>query len=324
MNVQFRRSPKLIFFSFFLCGFGVLTALSSCQKAVGVADLEPPSEQGTRTLPVQIGIHYLPGDYTETISLQYDTIHHAIRLFIDDTTTATPYDQLRQTYEYNPQGYLIRYTQYSADNIIEATDIIRSSDPTSFMIIKDYGAADFRDSAIWRISTSTTGYQVKKMQVSGSGQDPDLGIVYHYTTQWQLDSIQYLGYYASDHFQYDEGRLTGYTGGFYDGMVTMQLDYQSALPAAGKDDLLQLLLGRDYYLEPIRELYFLNLFLDPGRFALSGTDPNYPAALSYTHLNPGESHTSNQIYDFERNTDGQLTRILVDDDGNRAEITFKY
>lgn len=124
--------------------------------------------------------------------------------------------------------------------------------------------------------------------------------------------------------QYDEGRLTGYSGSFCHGMVSMQLNYQSAPPAAGKEDLLQQLLGIDYYLEPIRELYFLNLFMDHGRFVLSGTDPNYPAALSLTHLNTGESHSSNQIYDYSWNSTGELARIEISDDGDRQRLRSNF
>src|SRR5215217_1889551 len=162
---------KNIFFCLLvLCAF----AVQSCKKETAIDSIQQPVDTTQETggadssfLPRSITV--ASPDFEEgslTVGFKYLPDVHQIKIYLDDTLTADPYDKLVLTYFYNNDGYFIKREGYDATGSINSTlSVERSSDNTLKTLIawekdtvlhqtsSDTFAVSFSDSGSFKIMT---------------------------------------------------------------------------------------------------------------------------------------------------------------------------
>lgn len=304
------------------------TCIISCQKAVGDPQPDTPPVEAGASLPSRIEHHYIAENLTEVYSIQYDTANQAIRIFLDDTTTANPYDALRAQYDYNEAGYLVK-CQLIYEVQERSTSVISRDANNQIRYITELDVfPQDTDTTFFTYSPSPAGTVVETdYHYPAGGQSYFSRKRFTYSSQWQLLQVEELEkapYIAN--FQYSQDLLTGYVetlnGTAYD---STHLEYTSGLPDGGVDRLHQLLCGKDHYLIQIKGLNFFNLIGDGDYFYLSVSDPQHPTRYSSVWLDPDNGPSASvTTYTYQVNSAGQVIRIAIGDEDYPEEVILRY
>lgn len=128
-----------------LCLCALFTiAFQACQKEVSIDTIVAPTDTLQETdsadssfLPHSIAVLSPdPDDNNFVLSLKYLSNEHQIQVYLDDTTTANPYDSHLLTYFYNNAGYFMKREWYDATGkVTESFSAARESDNTLKTII---------------------------------------------------------------------------------------------------------------------------------------------------------------------------------------------
>ncbi len=315
--------------------FGVifLFALVSCQKAVEQMEeeeepIEEPAEEIISRLPKLI-IYKEPADnYSEVWSIKYDTVNRRIAIYHEDTTNAVPFDRIKEVYKYNKDGYLIEHFDYLDGQDYESTYITRHANNQIMEVSRYPGDVSTSDTFYYSYQQNGNDLKVKVRLRNNAGtpQDyPNRERDYTFNSSFQLTSIYYQPIDASILFSYTQGKLNRLYGSGPEWEYEELITYATGTQPYKVDSLKQFLLGRDYYIVAIQDLYFLPLFMSQGNFMLSATDPNLPSRLVTTTRNPIEGElTEAREYAFEMNSKGVPVKMTATYEGETSIIEFRY
>ncbi len=298
----------------------------ACQKQISSLDEEEEIEQPEEViqqLPKQFVLKHFTDAYIEVWSMQYDTVNRRINVYYDDTTNANPYDALKASYQFNASGYLIKFID--SDGTDEETSIIardannriryitnhdeyfRNPD-TSFYTYENIG-----DSV--RVSIDRHGYFDQDVEKSS----------YVYT--YKNNSLQNLRLNSSNFlytFQYQQNKLTNMEWVRNGDFIRMAMTYQTPAPDESRDLFQELILGKDHYLQDIRDMYFFFLFKDSRFLTLSASDPHHLASFSFAYKSEDDEGTFGTVCTYEFNDKGQPVSIFMESDEYTAQYLIRY
>lgn len=310
-----------IYLSLFVSVFA-LTFFASCQKDVKPTDEE--IDDIVKQLPQQIFYAEPDDDFFEAWSLQYDTLNRKINVYLDDTTNSNPYDALKHSYEYNTSGYLVKYSRYDEDDPTPLISVIErdASNRIKYITNHDMFIGE-NDSSFYKyeaVGDNLTTIVSRKSRSGGRFNDT-------YTYKGQL-----LQSFRPDDmdFQYDyiynQQKLTsmGYGG---DGeKYSFSFTYGSGQPDRKADHLLELVLGKDHYLQDIRDFYFFFLFKDRKYITVSASDPHHPTVLvdQYETDNGGVEWSDTRTYSYQFNEQQLPVLITGQFESFRSIYTIRY
>ena len=261
---------------------GFLLTISSCKKD---ADQVPPEtiDSLKSVLPKQI-ILQEEGSEAEVVSIKYDTLNHKIELYEDDTTNSNPYDKLAVSFSFNNDGYLINYIVNTSglDNDFENTtiNINRKADNKINYIAYDDSDYDERDTTFYTYQSESSGTKITTNGIAGYFEG---STIYRYDNNYNL--LEYQGEYANATFQYNPNNSISKMVGSGIGDNVADFSYSSGIPDDKEDLLCRLLIGKDYYLSDLKELYPFNFYLDPDydNYMISATNPYHLTRMKDTH-----------------------------------------
>lgn len=295
----------------------LVSLFCSCEK-----DVEPTNEEIVdiiKQLPKQI-LYSEPNDVlSEVWSIQYDSLNRKINIFIDDTTNSNPYDQLKYSYEYNTAGYLVKYT-HNEDSFWEESTTIDRDANNRIRYISDHDVfSSDPDTSFY--SYDITGNSIKTTVTRKSEAFGTFSDVYTYAGE-VLQSMHPLGVGISYNYTYSQKKMTAaiYKGGSEE--YSLKFSYDSGHPDRKADYFLQLVLGKDHYIQDIRDLYFFFLFRDRRYVTVSASDPHHPTKLTTQYkASNGEKWTENRTYSYEFNDQHLPVRIIA---SYESQATVQY
>ncbi|MCF1714043.1 hypothetical protein L0U88_05300 [Flavihumibacter sp. RY-1] len=105
---------------------------------------------------------------------------------------------------------------------------------------------------------------------------------------------------------------------------TVSMTYQTANPDEHRDLFLELVLGKDHYVQDIRNMYFFFLFQDRGYLTLSASDPHHINSFSFVNKSDNDegSDKTNCFYEF--NEKGQPVSIFMQSEEDTAQYLTRY
>ena len=308
-----------------MSAFFLLTIFTACQKEINSLDeddIEQP-EEILGQLPKQFVLKDFTENYTEVWSMQYDTANRRINVYYDDTTNANPYDELKASYQFNTAGYLVKFTNnYGGD--LETSEIVRdATNRIKYITNFDLFVLE-KDTNFY--SYEISGTQLKHTVTRREYWDNEI-IERIDTYSYTNNVLQNLrpGINAFDVvYQYQQNKLTsmGWSG---DGnFFTMSMTYHTANPQEHRDLFLELILGKDHYVQDIRNMYFFFLFQDRGYLMLSASDPHHLKAFSFAYKSDNDEGTENANFSYEFNEKGQPVSILIKSSESDAQYLVRY
>ena len=314
------RTKFLMISSLFLA-----VVFTSCQK-----DVEPTKEEIEETfnrLPKQIIISESVDNFSEVWSIKYDTLNRKINVYYEDTTNTVLYDKIKKSYQYNNDGYLVKYESYWDDGESEQTDIVRNANNQINYIIysQDFNASSDTFFYTYQKNGDDLNIKIVKGKEPAPGVTEDRERTYTYNAEMQLTSIFHHSSEQSTEFSYSQGK---FVRGFYGDDDTFNeelVSYSTGTQPSKKDSLLQLVLGKDYYIQGIRDMYFFPLFSSDGFFMLSGSDPNMPSRLESrgSDLYNGD-YSEVRNYAFDLNQQGLPVKITASYEDETVIIQIRY
>lgn len=299
--------------------------ISSCQK--DVESTEEEMEETINRLPKQIIYTESVDNYSEVWSIKYDTLNRKINVYYEDTTNTVLYDKIKESYQYNNNGYLVKYESFWDDGESEQTDIVRNANNQINYIIysQDFNAS--ADTFFYTYQKFGDDLNIKVVR----GEEPQPGVIedrertYTYNADLQLTSIFHHNSEESTEFSYSQGK---FVRAFYeddDSFHEELVSYTTGSQPFKQDSLLQLVLGKDYYIQGIRDMYFFQIFSSDGFFMLSGSDPNMPSRLESRGNNSfDEEYNEVRNYAFELNQQGLPVKITASYEDETAIIQVRY
>lgn len=302
MRTKFRMISCLLFALVF----------SSCQKDVVPEDEE--IEETFNRLPKQIIYSETADNFSEVWSIKYDMLNRSINIYYEDTTNAVLYDRIKESYQYNSDGYLVKYESHGYTGESEQTDIVRNTNNQINYIIYSQGFNALADTFFYTYQKNGDELNIKVVK----GKEPLPGVMedrertYTYNTDLQLTSIFHHSSEESTEFRYSRGK---FVREFYEDNESFNealVSYASGDQAAKQDSLMQLVLGKDYYIQGIRDMYFFQLFSSNGFFMLSCSDPNLPSRLESRGNNSFDGEYNEvRNYSFDLNQKGLPVKITA-------------
>lgn len=266
---------------------GFLLTISSCKKN---ADQVPPEtiDSVKSVLPKQI-IWTTEGIEADIISIKYDTLNHKIELYKDDTTNSNPYDQLVISYSFNNDGYLVScvinnpllYTPLLNMNFENTTvSINRKSDNKINYIAYDDRDYHRKDTTFYTYQSESGATKITTSGLSGYFEG---STIYRYDDNCNL--LEYQGEYANATFQYNPNNSISKMIGKGIGDNVADFSYSSGIPDDKEDLLCRLLVGKDYYLWDLKDLYPFQFALDSDydNYLISATNPFHLTHMKDTH-----------------------------------------
>lgn len=299
----------------------IASSLWSCQKTPAEApEIIDPPPAAAKALPQRIRYTINTNELIEYYSFQYDSVNRRINIFLDDTTNTNPYDQLVESYFFNERGFLIRHDKdWREGEAPETSLIVRDAKDQIMYITNADLTLHVPDTAYYSFATIPAGKRVNVLMKNS--REPEGHSVYY-----DFDNKQKL---VRQHFSNDLGPATFvYTGDklttvLADETEVFKIGYESGLPNGQADTLMQVFLGRDFYIPQIRDMYFLSLYTDFDVFSLSMTDPHHPTSLTvYMTSGPGADYTVN--YNYQLLDNNRLSRASIELHGDKLEMQFFY
>lgn len=306
---------KRIFYLSLLSGLLMFTA---CQKQIGVEDplVEPPvvdSSQNFAALPKQI-IVYSNGNTGLVHNFQIDSANRAINVYLDrNLTNSNPFERLQYSYQFNPEGYLTKSVKAYGDGTITTIEIHRRADNSieyiSNDIPKEYNLY-FNDTVFFQYSNVQSN---KKISVRYDTYIQEYLLstdnrIIELTSSGNIPESYSYSYNGTKLTQYRSERATHYAPYIED----LKITYPDNSGASKEDILLKTILGKDYYIPHIRDLYFLESFrIGLQNWLTSLTDANRPTNI---RSESGYAGSADQLlitmdFTYRENEKGQLTEV---------------
>jgi len=299
--------------------------ISSCQKEIDLNITPKTIDSLNAVLPKQV----ILTDNTVTpstiiYSIKYDTTNYRIDLYLDDTTNSNPYDVLAVSYQYNTSGYLLSYKIFDLGNI--SYTINRNGDNKVAWIAHEDNDIDLKDTTFFTYQTINTGTKITTVVKSYYPAWPVSidTLLYSYSTDLKLMQVQ--GYGAISTYEYNINnsikKITT-TGDNFSNETNFF--YTSGIPDEKEDVVCKVFLGKDYYLQNIRDLYALASFRDAGYKIVSATDPYYPTRMQDITNDYGQIETEERSWQYELNNKKLRHKIFGSFDGQQETTAeFKY
>ncbi|MBC6490654.1 hypothetical protein ACFSQD_19605 [Flavihumibacter stibioxidans] len=294
-----------------LSAFFLLTVFTACQKEINSLEeeIEQP-EQIPGQLPKQIVLKHFTDNYTEVWSMQYDNANRRINVYYDDTTNANPYDVLKASYQFNTAGYLVKFI--NSDGIDEEISEISRDANNRIRYITN------RDALVGEIDTSFYSYENSGTQLKHT---IERHAYWDQSVEKRIDTYTYNNNVLQNLrpgingfdivYQYQQNKLTN-TGWSGNGnFFTMSIAYLTPDPDEPKDLFLELVLGKDHYVQDIRDMYFFFVFQDRGFLTLSASDPHHVNSFSFVYKSEDDEGTDETVCSYEFNDKGQPVSIFM-------------
>lgn len=317
--------PKL--FILILTIFISAVSITSCNKG----DEPKPNQIDSikSVLPKQI--IWNEGVTTATVfSLKYDTANYKIELYEDDTTNLNPYDKLAISYAYNKEGYLINFDTNIPEfwgGIFDNGSVTIKRDADNKIVYIAYNDREYneKDTSFYNYETVSGGTNISSL--GGSNGYFEGSTVYNYDNAYKL-----LGYsndmgQSSATFSYNANNSVKQI--VSKGMENNQADfsYSSGIPDDKADVFYEILLGKDYYLWDLGDLYPFSFYLDPDydNYLISATNQYHLTNMKDTHQPDGGSGIEEATLNYELNGDKLLSHVIFKVDGElEGDIKLKY
>jgi len=269
-----------------------------------------------------------PASRTQVYSVKYDTANHKIELYVDDTTNTNPYDILAMAYTYNSSGYLTGRKIWDHGNLITTTTIERDTDnKINWIASKDY-EVDVKDTVFFSyqavsgnlrlVTIVNTYYAAMNVQVDN--------YVYNYDAGFKIKDVQKNGSDEKLLCEYNTNnsiKKMNFEG--YGGTNETNFYYTSGI-ADGKDDIVQkVFLGKDYYLQNIKDLYCFNSFVESRYYSVSATDPFHLSKMQDIYDDGYQIITDERSWSYELNSRQLLSRLTASTNAQQeSTVKFKY
>lgn len=299
--------------------------LLACQKQISSLEeeeIEQPEEM-PGNLPKQFVLKHFTDNYIEVWSMQYDTANRRINVYYDDTTNANPYDALKVSYQYNADGYLIKLIE--SDGADEETSIISRDANNRIRYITNHDEYfENPDTSFYAYENIGDSVRISIERRAYLDQDVVKGF---YTYTYKNKLLLYLRMNFSDFlytYQYQQNKLTKLEWVRNNDFIRMALAYQTPAPNESRDLFQELILGKDYYLQDIRDMYFFFLFRDSRFLTLSASDPHHITSFLYSYKSEDDEGTINTFCSYEFNTKAQPVSILMESDDFTAQYLIRY
>jgi hypothetical protein len=316
-------------YSFYFLTAIILIASASCQKET---DTPGPTtiDSLKAILPKQIIFTDLtlpPGTGTDVASIKYDTTNRKIEVYIDDTTNANPYDQLAISYTYNNSGYLVSHKIFDAGVVEESYSIERSADNKITNIAHLDNFINIKDTIFFNYLTISGGTKITTIEHSyypGSPVFIDTAL-YSYNTDFKLTQILKSGG-AITSYEYNTNNSIKKLLFLSPGISNeTNFFYMSGLTDGKEDVLVRTLLGKDNYIQNLKDFYYFSSFADNEYITVSATDPYHPTRMQDITNNNGSLSTEERTWSYELNAQKLLSKVNASFDGVQdAVIRFKY
>lgn len=307
----------------------ILIASASCKKET---DTPGPGtiDSLKAVLPKQVFYTDLtlpPANGTDVASIKYDTANRQIELYIDDTTNANPYDQLATSYIYNNSGYLVSNKIFNAGVVEESYSIERSADNKIINIAHLDNFINTKDTTFFDYQTVGGGTKITTIEhfyYPGSPVFIDTAS-YTYSVDFKLTQIQKSGGGVTT-YEYNTNssikKLLFLSPGISN---ETNFFYTSGLADGKEDILLRTLMGKDFYIQNIKNLYSFTSFADNEYITVSATDSYHPTRMQDIANNNGFVSTEERTWSYELNAQQLLSKVNASFDGMQdAVIRFKY
>jgi hypothetical protein len=298
--------------------------LIACQKQIDSLEeeIEQP-EEVLKLLPRQFVLNHFTDNYIEVWSMQYDSANRRINVYYDDTTNANPYDVLKASYQFNAAGYLVKYI--NSDGIDEEVSIISRDANNRIKFITN------ADANLGEIDTSFYTYEANGAQVKHSVERRaywDQTIVKRIDTYvYNNNVLQSLrpGIDGVDIlYQYQQNKLANAGWSRGTDFFTMSMTYQTPEPVEPRDLFMELILGKDHFVQDIQDMYFFFVFRDSEFLTLSASDPHHINSFSFVYKSDTDEGSDGTDCTYEFNEKGQPIAIFMQSEEYTAQYLIRY
>jgi hypothetical protein len=304
----------------------LFTVLIACQKQISSLEEEEETEQPEeiiQQLPKQIVLKHFTDSYIEVWSMQYDTANRRINVYYDDTTNANPYDVLKASYQYNADGYLIKVIE--SDGTDEETSVISRDANNRIRYITNHDEYfENTDTSFYNYENISDSVRVSIERRAYLDQDVEKS---NYAYTYKNKSLQTLRLNFSDflyNYQYQQNKLTNMEWVSNGDFIRVAMIYQTPAPDETRDLFQELILGKDYYIQDIRDMYFFFLFRDSKFLTVSASDPHHLAKFSFTYKNEDEEGGFRIVCTYEFNQKGKPVSIFMESEEYTAQYLIRY
>lgn len=300
----------------------LLIVFASCQKQLNNAEIiveEPES-----SFPIQIIFSDWEETTKEVWSIKYDTADHMISIYVDDTTTTTLYDQLKYSYHYNPAGYLIKYVDYFG--LDEGTRMIARDQDNRIQYITNHDYFNnYNDTSFYTYATVGSSLQITSDRKDDFFNNPDFTqrTIFTYSDNF-LQSLQYVQDSTEYIYEYSGSMLTSIESVKMNEKTIILCAYQTENPGNSSDKLLELILGKDYYLHDLRDMYFFPLYRLPYVVSFSASDPHHLSSTSFSYIGESEEFFENVTFRYSLNEKQLPVEIETHTDNAKYRIRILY
>jgi hypothetical protein len=318
-------------YSFYFLTALVCMASISCQK--GVDSPSPGSIDSLKAvLPKQIIYTDLtapPAIATIAVAIKYDTNNRKIDLYIDDTANTNPYDLLEASYAYNSSGYLVSHKIFDELTGIpeEIYTINRSGDNKIVWMVYENKVSNHLDTTFFNYQPVSGGTKITTVlhsyyQASLFSIDTTL---YTYSGDFKISQILASGGGRTTYEYNANNSLKKLTFLSPDESNETNMFYTSGITDDKEDFLLRALLGKDYYLQNIKEFYYFITYLDNEYILVSATDPYHPTRMQSVTKNNGLLFTDERTWSYELNAQKLVSKINSSFNAQQdIVLRFKY
>ena len=220
-------------------------------------------------------------------SMKYDTANHRIEIYEDDTTNTNPYDRLAIAYNFNNDGYLVKFETNLKDfwggYTNNGTAIINRSADNKIIYIANYDKDyNTKDTSFYKYQSVSNGLNITALS------DWTYNVTYHYDNTNKLLDYHGTDAYSATFFYNANNSINKMLVTQNSAIYNNQSDflYNSGLPDDNEDKFQRLLLGKDYYLWDLQLIYPFNFPLnyDYDNYLISATNPYHLTFMKDTHL----------------------------------------
>jgi len=296
--------------------------MAACNKQIDPI----PTEEIASQLPKQV---FLLFEYDDPLlyAVKYDTTNYLVEVYYDDTTNANPYDILAKRFQFNNAGYLVNYTGNNEDGSLDETKTIhRGSDQKIQWIAGAYTYNSSKDTTWFYYNNNASGTEIttRKYTYFDNETTPTYSdSIYHqYNTENQVMENGRENWYNPYRYTYNS---TGSLNAIATTNYSANFAYNSGIPNGSYDIPLIAFLGKDYYIQQLKDLYPFNVFYDDDNFSISATDPYHMTRFdeSYTDQS-GQVETEYRTYQYDVQQN-RVSRIVIgSSDYGTDQVLFRY
>lgn len=259
-------------------------------------------------------------------SIKYDTANRRIECYADDTTNSNPYDELVGTYNYNNSGYLISHETFYQGNVMEKSTINRDADNKINWIAHEQKAFKKVDTSYFTYEAFFGGTRITTIVNTHYPMLPVFVDTYIYTYDLEKKLTEVLHNSGTVTYEYNVNKSLKRISGDFGGLKNeTKFFYTSGIPAGKEDIVLKTFLGKDCWIQNIKDLYFLSSFHEDRYFIVSSTDAYYPTRMQDITNNNGVITTEERTTMYELNDRKLLYKVRRSLDGqHETTLMFKY